>query len=396
MMLINRCGTMVIIFMTIYLTEELDWSLTETGIAMSVFGLGSAAGSFIGGWLTDRIGYYNTMFWSLLLGGLSFFVLMYMNTLLSYCITVFVVSTISDAFRPASMASVSSYAKPENQNRSLSMIRLAINLGFAMGVGAGGLISEYFGFDYLFIIDGLTCITAAFFLRLVLEEKPEVPETAENQQEEIIRNPEESAYKDKLYLFFAIFVMLNAIVFAQLWNTVPVYYTDVLNVSKADYGWIMVVNGVLIVLFEMPLVYIFETRYKKISLVLVGTILIVAGFIIYNLTSFWQLAIVISILAVSFGEILAFPFSNAFALSRSKPGRRGEYMGLYTMAWSIAMVVAPILGMRIADTFGFSFLWYVMTGIGTVAAIGFFILKIKIDQEEKFIKIKEKEVMFVE
>ncbi|MFT5764278.1 MAG: putative MFS family arabinose efflux permease, partial [Saprospiraceae bacterium] len=263
-------------------------------------------------------------------------------------------------------------------------------LGFSMGVVAGGLIAEYFGFDYLFIIDGVTCISAAIFLRIVLKEKIEKIEVKENKdlsqtemREKIIfHNPADSAYRDRLYLFFAVFVMLNAIIFAQLWITMPVYFTNILGISKGDYGWMMLINGFLIVIFEMPVVYILENKFKKISLVLVGSIMIVFSFLIYNLTSFWQLAIIVSIITVSFGEILAFPFSNAFALSRSKPGRRGEYMGVFTMAWSIAMIVAPTIGMRIADNYGFTTLWYVVTGIGIIASIGFWVLKIQLEKGE--------------
>lgn len=321
MMLINRCGTMVIIFMTIYLTEDLQWTLTQAGIAMSVFGLGSALGSYLGGWFTDRVGYYPTMFWSLFIGGLSFLVLMVMKDFYYYCFTVFFVSTINDAFRPAALASISAYGKPENHNRSLSLIRLAINLGFGLGIGAGGLISEHLGFDYLFVIDTVTCILAAFFLKMVLKNKKEKVSV---QEEELKLAPEGSAYRDKLYLFFAFCIVLMVITFSQLWNTIPVYFTDSLNISKDHYGWIMMVNGLLIFFLEMPLVYVLENRYSKISLIIIGTILITLGFFIYNLTDFWQLAIGISIFAVSVGEMLALPFSNAFALSRSKPGRRGS------------------------------------------------------------------------
>ena len=168
--LINRTGSMVILFMTLYLTSELNFTLTEAGIAMSCFGGGSVVGAWVGGFLTDRIGYYKTMFWSLIVAGMAFLVLMNMTTFLSFCITVFFVSTIADAFRPACMASISAYAKPENHNRSLSLIRLAINLGFACGAAATGILSAYYGYHWLFIIDGVTCILAAGFLLLVLKE----------------------------------------------------------------------------------------------------------------------------------------------------------------------------------------------------------------------------------
>ncbi len=378
MTLINRSGTMVIIFMTIYLTDELNWSLTEAGIAMSIFGLGSVIGSILGGWLTDRVGYYPTMFWSLLLGGASFFVLMQMETFTSYCITVLFVSTINDSFRPASMASISAYAHPENHNRSVSLVRLAINLGVGLGVGAAGLIAQYFGFKMLFVIDAVTCISAAIFLRMVMVEKVE---QSKKPEEKIERQPGESAYSDYLYILFAFFILLNGIVFMQLWNTIPVYFTDVFDIGKDQYGLIMLANCLLIFVFEMPVVYLFEDRFKKMDLVLAGVIMITLGFLIYNLTSIWQLAITISILLLSFGELIAFPFSNAFALSRSKPGRRGEYMGLYTLSWSIAMIIGPTLGMHIAEVYGYTVLWYAMSAIGGIACIGFMLVKYMLGKE---------------
>lgn len=39
-MLINRAGTMVIPFMTLYLTQYLDYSISKAGIIMAVFGIG--------------------------------------------------------------------------------------------------------------------------------------------------------------------------------------------------------------------------------------------------------------------------------------------------------------------------------------------------------------------
>ncbi len=373
MTLINRSGTMVIVFMTIYLTQSLGWTLTEAGIAMSVFGIGSALGSYIGGWLTDKIGYYKTMFWALVIGGSSFLLLVHMREFYEYCITVFIVSTISDAFRPAVMASISAYSKPENQNRSMSMVRLAINLGFTIGVGAAGIISEYLGFEYLFYIDAITCISAGFFLRWALVEK----EDQLTEEEKAAPQRKESPYSDHSYLAFVLFILFSMIVFSQLWNTIPVYFTDFLKISKDNYGFIMIINGILIVILEMPLVYILEKRFHQLTLVVVGTVLITLGFLIFNLTDFWQLAIGICIVAVSLGEIIAFPFSNSYALSRSKPGQRGAYMGMYTMAWSVGAIISPTLGMYIAETYGFPILWYLMTAIGTIAAIGFYLIKVK-------------------
>ena len=59
--LINRAGTMVIPFLSLYLTKDLNFTFAQVGWVMSAFGLGSVVGSWLGGKLTDKIGYYKVM-----------------------------------------------------------------------------------------------------------------------------------------------------------------------------------------------------------------------------------------------------------------------------------------------------------------------------------------------
>ncbi len=370
--LINRSGTLVIIFMTIYLTNKLNFTLTQAGLAMSCFGAGSVAGSYVGGWLTDRIGYYSTMFWSLLISGFLFFILMEMKTFQSFCTMVFIVSMVGDSFRPANLASISAYSKPENKNRSLSLIRMAINLGFALGSGVAGILISTVGYHWLFIIDGGTCILAAFYFRLVLKDKPDIGESVEKESEAYKKG---SAYKDRLYLAFVFLILVNSIVFFQLFSTLPVYYKEYFLLSEDQIGLFMLLNGLIIVIFEMPLIYILEKRYDRLNLIIVGFAMIGFSFLVYNLIDSWLLVILISITAVSLGEVISFPFSNAFALSRSTPGRRGQFMGLYTMAFSISFIIAPPLGMWTAEHYGYTTLWYLMSGLSVLACLGFSFLK---------------------
>ena len=74
---------------------------------------------------------------------------------------------------------------------------------------------------------------------------------------------------------------------------------------------------------------------------------------------------------VTFGEILAMPFMNSFWISRSIASNRGQYAGLYTIAWATAQVIGPVFGSQLAQYYGFNFLWWVMGGLCLVAALGF-------------------------
>lgn len=160
-MLINRSGTMVLPFLGIYLTSALGFNLEQTGIILSCFGIGSMAGSFLGGWLTDKFGHFYVQFLSLVIGGIIF-ILLANEGYYQMAVGVLVLSTIAESFRPANTSSVSFYAKPENVSRAFSLNRMAINLGFSIGPAVGGLLAAI-SFKLLFVADGITCIAAALF-----------------------------------------------------------------------------------------------------------------------------------------------------------------------------------------------------------------------------------------
>jgi predicted MFS family arabinose efflux permease len=71
------------------------------------------------------------------------------------------------------------------------------------------------------------------------------------------------------------------------------------------------------------------------------------------------------------GEILAMPFMNSFWISRTSKSNRGQYAGLYTIAWSTAQVIGPAGGAEIAQRAGFTVLWWVVGAGCLLAAISF-------------------------
>ncbi|MBT8272827.1 MAG: MFS transporter, partial [Bacteroidia bacterium] len=218
---INRAGTMVIPFLSLYLTKSLDFSLSDVGWVMTSFGLGSVVGSWLGGKLTDKIGYYKVMIFSLFLTGLLFIGLQYLDTFFTMCIGIFVVMLVADSFRPAMFVAMSAYSKPENKTRSVTLIRLAINLGFSAGPAVGGLIITTMSYGGLFWVDGITCILATIVLIKVLH-----PKTTTTLDEIKVEHPE-SAYSDKAFLVFLVAMTLFGIIFLQYFSTIPLYYKDV-------------------------------------------------------------------------------------------------------------------------------------------------------------------------
>lgn len=373
--LVNRAGTMVIPFMTVYLTQVLGFSLAESGYVMSCFGLGSIAGSYIGGRLTDTVGYYQTQFWTLFLSGIMFIVLLRMESLPAVCITVFFLSVIADAFRPANFASVAVYSRRANRTRSYSLLRLAVNLGFSIGPALGGWIAFALGYDWMFWVDGLTCIGAALLFRFFLKQKEEVEET--DSDDTPLPVGAGIAYRDRTFLVFIFFVTFTAIAFMQFFSTIPVFYKNFFGFSEGCIGALLALNGLLVALFEMPLVYRLDGRLNKMQLVAWGTLLVGISYLIYVLFAASFLIAALAVVVITFGEIFSMPFANSLVIDRSTPRTRGQYMGLYTMSYSVALVIAPTVGLLIAEQYGFVILMYGLCGLCLIAFIGFLSLRNK-------------------
>jgi len=362
---INRAGTMVLPFLSKYLKENLHFTYEQVGWIMVAFGLGSMLGSWIGGKLTDKIGFYKIMIFSLFTSGVLFFILQYITSFWGLCFGMFTIMAIADMFRPAMFVSLSVYAKPENRVRALSLVRLSVNLGFAAGPTLGGLIILGMGYQGLFWVDGGSCILAILIFALTVKEKKRIPLAA--GEIPAITN-RKSIYKDRPFwlLLFTIFIIV--MVFFQIFTTLPLYHHEKFGLTEFQTGMLLSLNGLLVFLLEMPIVSMVERKsLNKIKIIAYGALFVALGYFVLLIYS-WVSVLVVSIVFLSFGEIFAFPFSNAVALNRAPKGQEGQYMGLFTMSFSLAHIACSKTGLDIIAHFGYLTNWVVMGSLGILAA----------------------------
>lgn len=377
-MLINRSGAMVIPFLSVYLTQHLDFAKPQAGWIMSSLGFGSVLGSYLGGLLTDRYNYYWVQVSSLTLNGLLFLLLGWIEDFTWLCILFFLLAMVADAFRPANFAAVMAYSRPDSTTRSYSLVRLAVNLGFGVGPALGGLIAYGWGFRWLFVVDGLTCLGAALVFRLALQHKVEPSsKTPDRTTAGETTSTTASPFQDRPFRWFMLWMTLTYIAFIQYFSMVPVFLREKFGVAENQIGLVLAINGLVIALVEMPLVYRLEKNFRKTTLVMVGTALIAFSFLAFNLLPGVFAIALLSVLTLTFGEILHLPFANALALSRSNAQNRGRYMAMYTLAFSLAQIVAPTLGMQTINAWGFHTLWYLLGLLCVVALAGFYVLQKK-------------------
>jgi predicted MFS family arabinose efflux permease len=369
-MLINRCGTMVLAFMTLY-CNHIGFTVKQGGFVVALYGIGSLFGALAGGKISDKFGFYYTQFSALLFGGIMFIVLGLMRSYEAICIVTFFLAMINESFRPANASAIAHYSTAENRTQSFSLVRLSINLGFAIGSALGGFLADI-NYHLLFWVDGFTNIAAAIMLLIILPKVTKAQQQKPSVKLEVTAKVN-SPYTDKKFLIFLAFQIIFASCFFQLFTTIPLFFKKELLLSEFYIGVIMAGSGLMIFLFEMVLIFKLEGKKPYLVYITFGCVLMALSFLILNIPLANGFLIAsLALFVITAGEMLSMPFMNSYYIGRSSQTTRGQYAGMYTMAWSAAQVIGSMAGSAFADTFGFANLWYVVAFMSAISAAGYF------------------------
>lgn len=356
-MLINRSGSMVLPFLGVYMTDHLKFSLENTGIVLSFYGIGSVLGSWLGGFLTDKFGEYYIQSWSLFLSAPIFIIMPFFSSVEMMALLIFLQSAISDTFRPANSVAITKYARPENLTKAFSLNRMAINLGFSIGPALGGILSGI-SYNFLFIVNGIGAVTAGiiyviFFRRRnkIFREKKKLEPT-----KTIEKTVTKSPYKDYPFLLYSFLCAIFALCFFQFFNTIPLFYKDVAKLDQSTIGFILGYSGFIIVLLEMPLVSLAERVLKIPQILSIGIIMSGVSYLLLLFGSNIPL-LLLSMSILSIAEIWVLPFMSTVTALRAERGNKGAYMGLNGIAFSFSFIFTPFLGTYVVSHFGFDSLW---------------------------------------
>ena len=358
---------MVMPFMTKYLHESFDFSLTEIGWMMACIGFGSLFGSWIGGKFTDKIGFYTVMLVSLFLTGFGLIMILFLYDFAEICIGLFLITTFADMYKPAMYVAVSNFTTKQNRTRALTLVRLAVNLGIVSGPVIAGLLITKDNYDYLFWIDGLTCVLSISIFMLLIDESKfyKARKKIQLKNETILVNYR-SVGNDKNFIIFLLASFLTAFLFFQLFTTIPLYNTEKLNLDQFQIGLLLALNGLVIFLFEMPLIGYLERKGSLATkIILLGSVFMASGFFCLIFTKS-IVGLITSIVLITIGQVLLFSFSNTFAFNRAIKGHEGRYMAMYAMSFSAAQILSPKISFSIIESFSYFSNWLFMGGIGLV------------------------------
>jgi predicted MFS family arabinose efflux permease len=365
--LVNRSGTMVMPFLTLYLIEKRGFTTTQAGQVLALFGLGAMAASYGGGWLCDHFNPVTVMKVSLGLTGLSFLVLGHLHGKLAIAAMVLTLSLVGEAFRPANLSALAAASGPEARARGFALLRLAVNMGMTLGPSVGGFLALH-DYGWLFVADGATCLLATGLLWFIPALEPAAPAEDAGPR----AGGGSSPWRDGPFLAMMGLMFLMMVVTFQIVSTFPLTLHDLYGFSEVKIGLTLAVNTLVIVAFEMVLVHSLSRR-DPLRVVGAGALIFCGGMALLPLGSSF-LFVSFTVVVWTVGEMLAFPVLSAVVADRADAESLGRYMGVFNLAFATSFVVAPLAGTWIYQHLGARTLWFGCGGVGVVVWAGFHLL----------------------
>lgn len=365
---INRVGTFVVPFLAVYLTEGRGLSVATAGLVASLYGLGSAVASQLGGALADHVGRRTTMLGGIALGGVSMMALGFATDVRLLMPLTFVAAALNEAYRPALHATVADVVPPEGRARAFGALYWAANLGVAIGLVLGGALAER-AFVLLFVGDGLTTLAFGVVVwRLIPETRPTAAGVARGAG---LLGGFVAPYRDLPFVAFLLLNVTLLFVFMQQATALPID-AAAHGITKGALGWVLAVNAISIVLLQ-PLASAWIGRLDRGRVLAVGTLLVGAGYGLYALAAdAWAFAG--ATLVWSLGEMAVLPTANAVVADAAPPELRGRYQGAMGLSFGVAAFGAPLIGTAVLEERDAATLWGGSFAVCVVVAVGFVVL----------------------
>ncbi len=360
---LNRCGSMVVPFLSLYLGKRFGFSVAEAGPIISAYGLGAVLGSLIGGRLADVLGPVVVQVVTLGATALWMLVMPWLHDPYVFAASVFVLGALYDAFRPGSITAVAVSCEPALRRKALSLNRLMMNAGWAFGPTIGGFLVRI-DYTLMFYADAATCALAATFLWFLSRSwSPERVLRAEGETR--AGRP----FRDRHFLLLMSCNLLVLVAFMQYFTTGPRHFEEALGLDERTIGFLLAINPILITLFEMPIVHSLRAR-PALPIVALGSLVVGLGYLLL-LPPLGATGVAMAMAVVAGGELLQMPVLGAYVNDHAPPHARGAYNGAYGMFFCLALVLAPWLGGLVYEGAGDSALWLACAAAGLLAALGF-------------------------
>jgi MFS family permease len=366
-------------FLALFMYQGLGVPMVVVGLVLLVSGIAGAAGNLAGGLLADRYGRLGVMTYSMILRCLTFLAL---AVLVAFWPDIFAVAFVlslsmffGGVFDPANNAMVADVVEPARRLEAYGLLRVAWNLGFAFGPMIGGILLV-FSYSVTFLVSALISLVAGLIVAFMLTESY-VPGPAKERFTLVkeLRNVK------LLFLIFCLVCIPMFLMSGQFGTTYTVYANERVHIDTLTIGLVFGLNGVMVVLLQMPLARSLEKRDKYLAMTL-GTVIYAVGyFLVAGVVEGITLAITMVIITI--GEMIVVPVSTDLTVSMSSETERGKYLGIFGLIGSFGWFGSTLVGGILYDNLANGWIfWGSISALGMVTAVGMVALWARIRSEK--------------
>ncbi|PGY11842.1 MFS transporter [Bacillus sp. AFS031507] len=342
---------------TIYMTQGMGKTLSEAGFVLMLHSGAEIVGSFLGGYLYDRIRGKRTLLLAVLTSASLIFIISIGLSWPMYILSMVLLGLgIGTIFPP--IYALAGVVWKEGGIKSFNLIYLVLNFGVAVGTSLGGIVAQ-FSFQYVFWVNGFTYLLFIFIVWFALDEREPVYEATVKKDTPLTPKKEVRPTKQSIHSLFILCLgfMFCWVTYIQ-WQTSISNYMHQLGFPLSAYSALWTINGLLI-LFGQPLIQWFMARLKRPVKwqLLFGVIFFMLTFALLSHSQSYG-GFVTGMVIMTIGEILIFPAVPAIADRLAPLNRRGMYQGLVSGAANVGRTIGPFLGGLLYDGFGSLVLLY--------------------------------------
>ncbi|MFD9794522.1 MFS transporter [Streptomyces sp. NPDC059070] len=334
----NAVVSFTFVYLFVYLTGPRGLGVAQAGLIGGIGGIGLVAGNFTGGWFGDRYGHRRALLAGALVSGSLLAVLALLPT--PVLIAALPLAQYASGVVRAANSALVAVGVPEGSRRQgFAVMRFASNAGFTVGPPLGALVAAHWSYDWLFAADGIGTLLFAAYAARVLPARAAAPARPGHERAE-------RGLWQELRMRPAVLVLLAAIVcvdlvYRQQYSTLPVFLADH-GMDAHVYGWLIAVNGGVILCLELPAVHALRGR-APLPVIGCGLLLVGLGYalLIPGASLGWALALMVSL---TLGEILYKTTATAYVADQAPAHAQGRFQSLYAGASISGQVLAPPLG----------------------------------------------------
>lgn len=374
-----------LVYASIYFVNELGFSPTQVGLALSSSGLAGIAGRFWSGYAIDSDfwGRRRTLMLSAMITAVACFCLAFASTFGLLVLGNLFLGLGVSLYWPANLSVTTDLTTPENRAEAFALTRLVDNLGLALGaLLAGQYVAMAGNYGLLFILKGITYGLFAGVIYVAIEETRQPQTEVRNVWQDW-----QQALRDRTLLTFLTGNLIFTLYAAQHTSTLPLYLANFIPGGNTETGfseqWIsylFVWQVVLKIVFQLPITRLVKAINHVSILLIALTIWSLAFFLLWVTSIVPQGALLVAIggfSLIALAEILYSPAGISLLGDMAPSNLRGIYFSLESQCWSIGFTIGPALGGWALDhpeTIGTNLWLYLITG-GFISSLILALLK---------------------